>query len=293
MMKKILLTGASGFLGWNVCNLWKNDWKIFGLVFSHVVDIPGVNVMRVDLTRYEEVKRVFFEVRPDVVMHLAAVSAPNYCQEHRVESTKINVDASVNIAGLCADRSIPCVFTSSDLVFDGQNPPYREEDPVCPVNAYGEQKVMAEQRMQEIYPQATICRMPLMFGRPAPASESFVQPMVRAMVEGKALKLFTDERRSPLSAEDAAQGLLLAMEKVEGMIHLGGAESISRFDFGRLLADVLGMQGARLTPCLQRDVKMAAPRPRDVSLDSTKAFSLGFKPAPLTDGLAHLADRIR
>jgi dTDP-4-dehydrorhamnose reductase len=293
MMKKILLTGASGFLGWNACNLWKNDWKIFGLVFSHVVDIPGVNVMRVDLTCYEDLKRVFLEVRPDLVMHLAAASVPNYCQVHRAESEKINVDASVNIAGLCADHSIPCVFTSSDLVFDGENPPYREEDPVCPVNAYGEQKAMAERRMREIYPQATICRMPLMFGCPGPASESFIQPMVRAMVEGHELKLFTDERRSPLSAEDAVQGLLLAVEKVEGVIHLGGAESISRFDFGRLLADALGMQGAKLAPCLQRDVKMTAPRPRDVSLDSTKAFSLGFKPAPLIGGLKQLADRIR
>ena len=144
---KLLVTGASGFLGWNICQIAKKEWEVSGTVFSHNIGIPGVNILRVDLTDFKELKRLFQVIRPDAVIHAAAKSDPNYCQTHREETQKINVDSAISIASLCAGFLIPCVFTSTDLVFDGLNPPYREEAPVCPVNFYGEQKVLAEKGM--------------------------------------------------------------------------------------------------------------------------------------------------
>jgi dTDP-4-dehydrorhamnose reductase len=67
------------------------------------------------------------------------------------------------------------------------------------------------------------------------------------------------------------------------MIHLGGPESISRYEFGRLLFETFGLSNARLNPCRQEDVKMPALRPPDVSLDSSKARALGFNPRPLKE----------
>lgn len=107
-------------------------------------------------------------IKPDAVIHTAAKSDPNYCQLNRNESKKLNVDASINIAKLCAEYSIHCVFTSTDLVFNGLNAPYREEYPVCPVNFYGEQKVLAEEGMLKYHPMVAICRMALMFGITGP-----------------------------------------------------------------------------------------------------------------------------
>jgi dTDP-4-dehydrorhamnose reductase len=277
-MKKLLLTGAGGFLGWNVCRMAGSRLDIFGTVFSHPVEIPGVSTLEIDLTDFTELKRAFSRIRPDAVIHTAAVSSPNFCQLNRAESYRINVEASINLAGLCADNSIPCVFTSSDLVFDGLNPPYGEEDPVSPVNVYGEHKALAEKGMVERYPLVTICRMPLMFGDPGPVAASFVQPMLKAMREGRELKLFVDEFRTPVSGRDAAKGLMMALAKVTGIIHLGGIERISRYDFGRLLADVFGFYDAKLSACRQRDISMPAQRSPDVSLNSEKAFALGFKP---------------
>ena len=115
-MKKLLVTGAHGFLGWNICQTAKQAWEIFGTVFSNHGDIAGVNITKIDLTDFEALKKMFQEVCPDAVIHTAAKTDPNFCQTHWVESRKINVDASVNIAGLCADYEIPCVFTSTDLV---------------------------------------------------------------------------------------------------------------------------------------------------------------------------------
>ncbi len=287
-MKKLLVTGASGFLGWNICNSAKKDWEILGTVFSHPVEFSGIKIIQVDLRNFKELKRIFQEISPDAVIHTAAATDPNHCQKNHAETHKINVDASLNIAGLCADYRIPCVFTSTDLVFDGLNAPYCEEDPVTPINIYGEQKVLAEEGVLKRYPDAAVCRMPLMFGDPGLVASSFFQSMIKAIRDGREFWLFVDEYRTPISGKTAAQGLFLALEKVKGVIHLGGRERISRYNFGLLMKDVLGIQKAKLIRCKQKDIIMAAPRPQDVSLDSSKAFALGFKPLPLRDELKEL-----
>ncbi|NJM17896.1 MAG: NAD(P)-dependent oxidoreductase [Richelia sp. RM2_1_2] len=284
-MKKLLITGASGFLGWHLCQLANMEWDVYGTYFSHSLEIPGIKLVKVDLTNFAEVKRVFQEIQPAAVIHTAAQSQPNYCQIHPEESLLINVTASLNIAGLCADNSIPYVFTSTDLVFDGLKGFYQETDSVNPVNIYGEHKVMAEMGILERYPQAAICRMPLMFGNATPTASSFLQSFLKMLQEGKELKLFIDEFRTPVNGETAAKGLLLAVEKVQGIIHLGGKERVSRYDFGRLLVETFQISAAKIKASKQQDVKMAAPRPQDVSLDSCKAFKLGYAPLSLREQL--------
>ncbi|MBN3941645.1 MAG: NAD(P)-dependent oxidoreductase [Nostoc sp.] len=276
-MKKLLITGASGFLGWHLCQLAKQEWDIYGTYLSHPLEIPGIKILKANLTNFQELKRIFNDIKPAAVIHTAAHSQPNFCQTNPKESHAINVIASCNIAGLCADNSIPCAFTSTDLVFDGLNAPYRETDAVCPVNLYGEQKAIAEADMLERYPMTAVCRMPLMFGAATPTAKSFIQPFIQTLQAEKELSLFIDEFRTPVSGTTAAEGLLLALEKVNGIIHLGGKERISRYDFGQILVEVFQLPAIGLKSCRQQDVKMAAPRPADVSLDSSKAFALGYQ----------------
>ncbi|MDY0040420.1 MAG: sugar nucleotide-binding protein, partial [Desulforhabdus sp.] len=175
-MKKLLVTGASGFLGWNICRMLKADRELAGIYLNHSIIIPGVTTLQTDLADYRQLKELFILVRPDAVIHCAAISNPNFCQLNWEQSYLVNVEASINIAGLCSDRSIACLFTSSDLVFDGLKAPYREQDPVCPVNVYGEHKVLTEQGMIARYPEVVVCRMPLMFGDAGPVASSFIQP---------------------------------------------------------------------------------------------------------------------
>ena len=291
-MKKLLVTGASGFLGWNLCQLAKEAWDVYGTYFSKTVEIPDVTLVKADLRDFQEIKRLFNEIGPAAVIHTAAQSSPNFCQTYPEESHLINVTASCNIAGLSADYGIPCVFTSTDLVFDGLNAPYLETDPVCPVSVYGEQKVMAEQGMRSRYPKVALCRMPLMFGVAPPTATSFIQPFIKILREGKELNLFSDEFRTPVSGVTAAKGLLLALEKVEGLLHLGGKERVPRYDFGRLMVDVLQLPQENLKACKQKDVPMAASRPPDVSLNSSKAFALGYEPLSLREELEALRGKI-
>lgn len=288
-MQKLIVTGASGFLGWNLCQVAQAEYQVFATYYTHAVTIPNVTTAKVDIRNYHELKAYFDTVKPDAVIHTAAASKPNFCQTHPEESYKINVTASFNIACLCAESNIPLAFTSTDLVFDGKNPFYKEEDPVSPICIYGEQKVTAEREILAIYPDAAVCRMPLMFGLASSIAGSFLQGFIASLQSGKELNLFVDEYRTPASATTASKGLLLAIEKqVLGILHLGGKERISRYEFGLLLADILDCDKALIKPGKQKDVVMAAPRSPDTSLDSSKAMKIGYHPLSVKDELLRL-----
>ena len=290
-MSKLLITGASGFLGWNLCRQAQKTWQVFGTYYSHQIDIPGIQLDKIDLRDLSALKSLFTTIQPSAVIHTAAASSPNFCQIHPQEAYEINVTASVNIARLCAEANIPCIFTSTDLVFDGQNPPYAESDLVSPICYYGEQKVEAETKMLTIYPDVTICRMPLMFGIAPPTASSFLQPFLQSLRAGKELSLFIDEFRTPVSGATAARGLLLAVEKeIAGLLHLGGKEKISRYEFGCLLAEIMQFPPNLLKTCRQQDVVMAAPRSPNTSLDSSKAFALGYQPLSLREELSLITE---
>jgi dTDP-4-dehydrorhamnose reductase len=287
-MKKLLVTGASGFLGSNVCRVAQASWEVFGLYRTKPMSIENVKTMQADLADREPFETMFREVRPNAVIHCAAFPDPNECQKNPDASYRANVLASIVVATLCADAHIPCVFTSSDLVFGGNNPPYAEDSPLDPVNIYGQHKVAAEQGMREAFPDVTICRMPLMFGDAIAPAKSIIQPMIAAIISRKELRLFSDEYRTPVGGTSAAKGLLLALDVSSGVLHLGGRERISRYEIGVLVAKVIGKSASSIIPALQKENTMSAPRAKDVSLVSEKAFDLGFNPGTVEDQMREL-----
>lgn len=285
-MKKLLLTGASGFLGYNICKAASQDWQVHGIIYHAQFDFSGINIHRQNLTDAIALKNLFNRIKPDAVIHTAAISDANYCQQHPDESYFINVTATELLADLCAERKIPFVFTSSDLVFDGKKGNYNESDAVNPVSKYGEQKAKAEELVLKIYPEATVCRMPLMIGDGG--GKGYLHSFLSKAKNSEPLKLFTDEFRSPLGGMSAAKGLLHAIHHFNGIYHLGGRERLSRFELGDRIAQAFGIPATLLIPSLQSEMKMAAPRPADVSLDSSKAFKEGFCPQLIQEELRTL-----
>lgn len=286
---RLLITGISGFLGWHIAQMAQAQWDLYGTYHSHAVTLPQVTTLKVDLTDFTELRQLLHSLQPAALIHAAAQAKPNLCQTNPEASHAINVTASLNLAELCADAGIPLVFTSTDLVFDGRNAPYREQDETCPVSLYGEQKVLAERGILDRYPAAAVCRMPLMFGD-APTAPSFLQDFLTRLRAGQELQLFIDEFRTPVSGRDAARGLLLALEKrVQGLLHLGGKERLSRYEFGCQMVDVFQLTDAKIVPSRQAEVQMAAPRPPDVSMDSALAFSLGYNPGLVSQELIALS----
>jgi dTDP-4-dehydrorhamnose reductase len=290
-MKKLLITGASGFIGRHICRIASAKWQVLGLLKTHPITTPGVLSQQLDLTHLSDVTALFKEFGPDAVIHTAAASSLGKCQKHPEETFNINVTASEHIALLCSEVGIPCVFTSTDIVFDGTQPPYLETDTVSPINAYGEQKALAEKAMMAAYENVMVCRLSLIFGLPTSGS-SHIWPDGQAFAAGKPIRLFEDEFRTPLRVERAVAGLFTALSQPGGIIHLGGRERISRYEFGLKIAKAFRYTKAQIRSSCQKDIDLGAPRPPDVSLDISKAINIGFSPLPLNEELSDMVPRI-
>jgi dTDP-4-dehydrorhamnose reductase len=289
-MKRLFVTGASGFLGWNVCRAAAAGagWNVHGAYLSHPLTIDAVTLIRLDLQDPLAVQGALEKIRPDAVVHCAAMPDPNICEQRPGDSYNVNVQASIALAAACGRKGISLVYTSTDLVFDGEHAPYRETDPQGPLSVYGRHKAVAEKGMREAYCGVTICRTPVMFGDPGPCSKSFIQPQIAALRQGKQVKYFCDEVRTPVSGKTAAQGLLMGIEHPGETLHLGGPQCISRYEFGLLLCAAIGAPASLAVPVPLTQNTAPAPRPRDVSLVSDKAFALGYAPKPLEEQLREL-----
>jgi dTDP-4-dehydrorhamnose reductase len=283
--KRLLITGASGFLGWHLCRLAQGQWQVHGTYHRHPNALIGGELHSIDLTQKADVQALLRQLQPDAVIHTAALSQPNRCEQNPDLSHAINVEATQTLAEFCGKAGVPFVFTSSEQVFSGQSAPYQEADLPDPINCYGRHKAEAEQWIQQLHPRAVICRMPLMYGPPSPTAESFVQGFIRTLKTHKPLSLFVDEYRTPAYVEDAANGLLLALVKGSGILHLGGPERISRYNFGLILAEIFELDSAFIKPCRQADVPMPAVRPADVSTSNQRALALGYCPRNTRAGL--------
>ena len=270
ILPKCLITGASGFLGSALLGAASKNYKVYTTSRKKRVNEGLALYGKCDLTSYSDTISMVDQVKPEIVFHLAAMSQPNQCALSPEDSYKVNFEATVNLAGICADRGIKIIFTSTDLVFDGKEAPYKEGDSVNPVSHYAEHKIMAEEGILDKSEKSLVCRMPLMFGK------STILSMMKTLDAGEKLNLFEDEFRTPLSNINAAEALLASSE-LNGLIHLGGKQRLSRLDMGSRAALILGREQKNIRACLQKDIKMPAARPTDVSLDSSKAEQKGIK----------------
>jgi dTDP-4-dehydrorhamnose reductase len=278
---KLLITGASGFLGGPLCALAAEKWSVTGIYHRHPVDLPGVTTVRADLTAAAQVRALMTAVRPRAVIHAAAVAQPAACEQAPQASEVLNVKVAEQLAGLCADLGIPFVFVSTDLVFDGRQAPYDESGPVHPVCVYGRQKARAEAAVTACNADALVCRLPLMFGVAGQSSRNFTWQILAALRQGRSVRLFTDEYRTPVDTMSAARGLLTVLGRARGVLHLGGRTRLSRYDFGNMLAARLGAASSLLEPVTIESMPTGVTRSPDCSLDSRKAYGLGYDPMPL------------
>ena len=274
---RLLLTGGSGFLGHHFIPLALQKFEVHYVVHKTYCSIENAIPHTINLNDYFATEQYINLLKPDYILHLAALSDANYCEAFPWNSWKINVEASMHLAKIAAKENIPFAFTSTDLIFDGTQGNYTEQDAPNPLSKYGAQKWEAEKLIHLHNPDATIFRLPLMFGKAYTSKVNYLTDFISKLQKGEKVNLFTDEYRSVCGANSVAQGILKLLGKTKGTYHLGGPERLSRYDFGMLVVKVFGCDPALIHACKQEDVKMAAPRPKDVSLNSSKAIYLGFR----------------
>jgi dTDP-4-dehydrorhamnose reductase len=243
------------------------------------------------LTRESELERCFYAIQPQAVIHTAAISQTGACEDAPHTTHAVNVRVPALLAELCSLRSIPFLFTSTDLVFDGRQAPYDEQHPVTPLSAYGRQKALAEAAVLEVFPEALVCRLPLLYGIGPRLSANFSLDMLSAIQQDRPIKLFLDEFRTPVDFQSAARGLLEVLGKSKGLLHLGGRTRVSRYALGLLMAQTMAVAPSMLEPVSIGSIPTGAVRSPDCSLNSRRAYALGYDPLPLSDGILRIVNQ--
>jgi dTDP-4-dehydrorhamnose reductase len=246
-------------------------------VFAPAWNVRGLTRKDMDLTDSRAVRQAFYDLRPQLVIHCAAVSKTWVCQQEPELARKINVEATGMLAELAAD--IPFLFFSSDLVFDGRTGSYDKSAPVNPLSLYAETKVAAE-RLVLANPRHVVLRLALNGGISPTGDRGFNEEIRRAWQAGETLALFIDEFRSPLPAVVTARAVweLVARDQ-PGLYHLCGAARLSRWQIGQLIAERWPELNPKLQPASRRDYQ-GPPRPQDVSLNCAKLQRLLSFPLP-------------
>jgi len=269
-MKPIaIITGVAGLIGqYFVKNAarWAPDWEVHGL-----------NRAELDLTNHSEVERVWQRLKPNAVIHCAAMSRTKDCERDPQQARRINVEATAHLAS-CSEE-IPFVFLSSGEVFDGQSRWYRETDAPNPINVYGRTKLEAEQQVLR-NPRHTVVRIVLTAGTSLNSDRSFVEDMSRAAKGDEAMTLYGDEFRCPLPAGVIARAIWeLVNQEATGLYHLGGRDRLSRWEIGQTLLPWYPELQGHLFEGASTD-HAGAPRPLDLSLNCDKLQALLSFPIP-------------
>lgn len=190
---------------------------------------------------------------------------------------------------MCAERKIKLVFTSSEQVFDGSKGQYVEHDLPNPKNEYGKQKSEAEKILSEANPNAAIVRISVLFGKGNGLATCFLEQWIENWQRLLPVTTFHDEIRSFLGADTAATGLYHLLKKdASGIFHFGGADSVSRTDFALLVKQVFKLENAPMKSRSQKEVKLSAFRPPDLSLNCKKISDTGFVPKSALEELKSL-----
>jgi dTDP-4-dehydrorhamnose reductase len=270
-VERWLVTGASGQLGGHILREVGRDGTDKNLLAlaGHGAVGQNVQVLRIDLRDEQALRSAVDDFRPTHVVHAGAMTAVSEAYERPKEAEKINIYATrvlADAAQLCAARF---VFISTDMVFDGTAPPYRESDPPRPLSQYGRSKVAAELLLAGRAQVLTV-RLPLMYGFACWGRETTFSKQVAALRRGEPLKLFVDEWRTPIWVADAARAVIgLARSEVSGLIHVGGPERLSRYELIEKAAALLGVADPNLQAVSRLSIAAAEPRPADLSLDGS------------------------
>lgn len=271
--KKLLVTGASGFVAGSILAQAGPEWELHTLSRGRPADARnGVAWHSYDPLAARSLPQLFLDLRPDVVIHAAAMADIDVCQKEPQQARAVNVEFTRHLAELCSQTGSRLVFCSTDTIFDGEHAPYTEEDRPEPVNRYAETKVAAEEIVRELGTQGMIARLSIVMGLPLMgAGNSFLIRMLQSFREGHLVVLPEREVRTPIDVVTMGRALLeLAGNDEHGIVHLAGSTSVNRLELARRIAARFGFPETLVVAQAAADPSRA-PRPRDVSLVNSKA----------------------
>lgn len=270
--KKVFITGGTGFLGKRIIDLMGKKFSIFSHYRSAYTTMPD-NFPKFDLLERKKVFSVMQTCAPDVIIHTAALTNVDFCEENPHIAFEQNVKVTENVMSIAETLGATLIYISTDQVFDGKKGLYKENEPVNPVNIYGRTKAMAEEKVLKSMSSAAIIRTNF-YGYSHRSNLSFAQWILKGCKENRRLRMFTNVFFTPLYIDNLIDVIIeIVCKKSTGIYHLASPYRISKYGFGKKLANIFGLKGNNITP-VEYDINtLRAPRPLDMSLCCEKAKS--------------------
>ncbi len=265
--KKIVITGASGFLGIRLLDKFSEEYEVY-----------GPNRMQMDITDLDCIKRYLNDVRPQYIIHCAAVSDIGQCEKYPEKSHEINVTATVAIANAAKEQGSKLVFCSSDQIYlkNGIKTPHIETEEVSPPHLYGMQKAEAEKQIVRILPDAVCLRLSWMYDIQKASNaehENLYTNIIKALKEKKTMSYPVYVNRSITNVWEVVEQMKLALQFPGGIYNFGSPNFYSTYE---LVAKMLLSMKEEKT-LLVKDETTFKDEPRNLCMDMSKAKAQGVR----------------
>jgi dTDP-4-dehydrorhamnose reductase len=271
-VSRILVTGAAGVVGGYVAEAFVDHDLV-------LTDIVG-DVERMDVRDPVACRERISSEKPDVVIHLAAATDVDRCEQEPDYAFATNAIGTQNVALACQGAGATLVYTSTAGVFGGEKPdaPYTEFDTPGPVNVYGESKLAGERAVETLLDRYYICRAGWMVGG-GPKDKKFIGKLVEIIDSGTShLRAVNDKFGTPTYARDLATGIRGLIDTgYYGLYHLvnrGG--SCTRYDVAVALVDLLGRSDLTVEPVSSAFFPLPAQRARSEAMVNYRLELLGL-----------------
>jgi dTDP-4-dehydrorhamnose reductase len=286
----IFITGGSGLLGSKVAELALEDgYKVYSGYNNHKPEFG--ETIKFNLSDPNSVVKTIGEVKPDIIVHSAALTDVDKCELEKELAYKINAMGTKIVADMSKKLNAFLIYISTDYVFDGEKGMYKEEDKTNPINYYGYTKLAGERYCRDF----CIARTCVIYGaKPASGKVNFALWLINRLKNNESVKIVTDQFITPTLNTNLAEMVLeIAEKKLKGIFHLAGATRVSRFEFAKNIARTFGLDEHLIFPSKMSEMEWVAKRPIDSSLDTTKARkTLNNKPYELEKALKVLKKEI-
>ena len=291
---KVLLTGANGLIGSRIVRILLQQAGVEVLATGkgacRLSQTQDLQYFSFDLTREEEVVDVFNSFEPDTVIHCAAISHVDQCEQNPAECWKVNVKATEFLLKAAAKFKAHFIYFSSDFVFEGVKRVYNEDDLREPVNYYGQSKVAAENLVRAYPNSKAIIRTILVYGVSESISRSNLILWVKKSLENKKpIRVAKDQFRMATWVDDLALAACkIACNKKEGVFHVSGSQYLSVYEMAVKIADFYNLNTDLIEPVLTSELSEHTPRPLSTGFDLKKTEELlGRMTLSFEEGLKH------
>lgn len=290
-MKKILFTGATGLLGKYFFNSTHSGFEIFG-TYNKNSNLKKKNCFPLDISNKSEVEELVKKIKPDYIIHAAAIGNVDYCETHKEEADRVNVQGTKNVADAAKKTGAMIIFTSSNAILDGKNPPYDENALPNPLDYYGKTKLKGEQIIKEGGALYAIIRLMTMYGwAPIGGRNNPVGWVIEELKKKNEINVVNDIYNNHLYAAQAVDVIweIIKRNTKNEIYNVAGGESINRYDLAVLTAKVFGLDPKYINSVSSDFFKNLVPRPKNTTFDTSKIEKdLGIKPLKIIDGLKRM-----